>query len=239
MKPRRLHTLDRFLKLPGDDGPIEDNLRLLADIVGGEIIGSEGRRIMKVTGEIDLFPYSTIKDIHEHLRPDLYRRWHFVTGGDDGPHDPRRFLFLDTETTGLSGGAGMVVFLCGFGFFQNDSFRVVQYFLPDYSDEPLLLRAAAEHITSDTIVVSYNGKAFDWPMLAGRWAINRLDIPVPADHLDALYPARSLFRRLGEDCSLTTLERTLLAFDRGDDIPGYLIPSKYFDYLYEIGRAHV
>lgn len=233
MKPRRLHTLDRFLALPGDEAPAEDNLRLLAGIVGGEIIRADGCRVMKITDEIELFPYSTIKDIHDHLRPDLYRRWHFVTGGDERAYDPGRFLFLDTETTGLSGGAGMVVFLCGFGFFAGNCFRVVQYFLPDYSDEPLLLQMAADHITPETILVSYNGKAFDWPMLSQRWTINRLEIPVPADHLDSLHPARSLFRRLGEDCSLTTLEKTLLSFDRGDDVPGYLIPSKYFDYLYD------
>jgi uncharacterized protein len=233
MKSRRLHTLDRFLALPGDEASAEDNLRPLAEIVGGEIISAEGCRVMKVVDEFDLFPYSTIKDIHEHRRSDLYRRWHFVAGGDEHHYDPDRFLFLDTETTGLSGGTGMVVFLCGFGFFDGDRFRVVQYFLPDYPDEPLLLHLVAGHITPETIIVSYNGKSFDWPMLSQRWTINRMGIPVPADHLDTLHPARSLFRRLGEDCSLTTLEKTVLAFDRGEDVPGYLIPSKYFDYLYD------
>lgn len=233
MKPRRLHTLDRFLALPGDEAPAEDNLRPLAEIIGGEIVVADGCRVIKITDDFDLFPYSTIKDIHEHRRPDLYRCWHFVTGGDEVAYDPDRFLFIDTETTGLSGGTGMVVFLCGFGFFEGDRFRVVQYFLPDYPDEPLLLRLAAEHIKTETILVSYNGKSFDWPMLSQRWTINRQAVPVPADHLDALHPARSLFRRLGEDCSLITLEKTVLAFDRGEDIPGYLIPSKYFDYLYD------
>lgn len=233
MKPRRLHTLDRFLALPGDEAPAGDNLRPLAELVGGEIISGDGCTVMKVVDEFDLFPYSSLKDIHDHRRPDLYCRWHFIAGGDERPYDPDRFLFLDTETTGLSGGTGMVIFLCGFGFFDGDRFRVVQYFLPDYPDEPLLLRLAAGHITPETIIVSYNGKSFDWPMLSQRWTINRMTIPVPADHLDALHPARSLFRRLGDDCSLTTLEKTVLAFDRGEDIPGYLIPSKYFDYLYD------
>jgi hypothetical protein len=70
-------------------------------------------------------------------------------------------------------------------------------------------------------------------MLTQRLTINRMDIPKISDHVDVLHPARSLFRRLGDDCSLISLERNLLSFDRGEDIPGYLIPTKYFDYLYD------
>ena len=232
MKRKRLQTLDRFLNLPGESAGVDDDLAHLADVVGAEIITDGAGRVLKIEDEFDLLPYSDIKDIHDHLA-DVYRRWHFVTGGGDGGYDPRRFVFFDTETTGLSGGAGMVIFLCGFGFFEADRFRVVQYFLPDYSDEPLFLRLAIGHLRPDSILVTYNGKAFDWPMLTQRLAINRMDAPITADHVDVLHPARSLFRRLGEDCSLITLEKHVLSFDRGEDIPGYLIPSKYFDYLYD------
>jgi hypothetical protein len=127
----------------------------------------------------------------------------------------------------------MVVFLCGFGYFHENFFRVVQYFLPDYPDEPFFLELAMEHIRPDTILVTYNGKSFDWPMMVQRLTINRMETPSPADHIDVLHPARSLFRRLGDDCSLISLEKNLLSFDRGEDIPGYLIPAKYFDYLYD------
>ena len=233
MKRKRLQSLDRFLDLPGDSAPAEDNLPLLADLVGAEIIRIGENRILKIVDDHDLFPYSDLKDIHDHLKHDLYRNWHFITGGDEGGYDPSKFLFFDTETTGLSGGAGMVIFLCGFGFFHENKFRVVQYFLPDYPEEPFFLNLAMEHIRDDTILVTYNGKAFDWPMMTQRLTINRLDIKDPADHIDVLHPARSLFRRLGHDCSLITLEQVLLSFDRGEDIPGYLIPSKYFDYLYD------
>lgn len=233
MKRKRLQTLDRFLTPAGDVAPVDDNLGVLADLVGGEIVREGNSQIIRIIDEFDLFPYSEIKDMHEHTRRDLYRRWHFITDGGDREYDPRRFLFFDTETTGLSGGAGMVVFLCGFGFFCDRRFRVVQYFMPDYPEEPLLLYLAGRHFTPDTVLVSYNGKAFDWPMITQRLTINRMDIPGIADHLDVLHPARSLFRRLGEDCSLISLEKHLLSFDRGEDIPGYLIPSKYFDYLYD------
>ncbi len=233
MKRKRLQSLDRFLDLPGDSAPAEDNLPLLAELVGAEIIRVGKNRILKIIDDHDLFPYSDLKDIHDHLGNDLYRNWHFVTGGDENSYDPAKFLFFDTETTGLSGGAGMVIFLCGFGFFHENKFRVVQYFLPDYPEEPFFLKMAMEHIRDDTILVTYNGKAFDWPMMTQRLTINRMEIKDPADHLDALHPARSLFRRLGDDCTLITLEQVLLSFDRGEDIPGYLIPSKYFDYLYD------
>jgi uncharacterized protein YprB with RNaseH-like and TPR domain len=232
-KRKRLQSLDRFLELPGDSLPAEDNLPVLADIIGAEIIADGACKILKIVDDIDIFPYSGIKDIDDHLKADLYQDWHFVTGGDEQLHDPGQFLFFDTETTGLSGGAGMVAFLCGFGYFHKGIFRVVQYFLPDYPEEPFLLQKAMEHIRPDTILVSYNGKAFDWPLLSQRLTINRMDIPSFAYHLDVLHPARSLFRRLGEDCTLITLEKCLLSFDRGEDIPGYLIPSKYFDYLYD------
>jgi len=233
MKRKRLQTLDRFLDLPGDSVPGDENLPLLADLIGAEII-TEGRsRILRIVDDHDIFPYSELKDIGEHTGSDIYRRWHFITGDNDHRFNPEKFLFFDTETTGLSGGAGMVIFLCGFGYFHDHKFRVVQYFLPDYPEEPLFLKFALEHFRSDTILVTYNGKAFDWPMLTQRLTINRMDIPEFSEHLDILHPARSMFRRLGDDCTLISLEKLVLAFDRGEDIPGYLIPSKYFDYLYD------
>ncbi len=233
MRKKRLQTLDRFLELPGDTATGEDNLQPLANLVGAEILEENKFRVLKIVDDHGLFPYSELKDIPDHLQTDLYRHWHFVTGGGDSGYNPARFLFFDIETTGLSGGAGMVAFLIGFGFFEDNSFRVVQYFLPDYPDEPFLLRLAALHCRPEMVLVTYNGKSFDWPTMVQRWTINRYSIPYLADHIDVLHPARALFRRLGKDCTLISLERNLLSFDRGEDIPGYLIPSRYFDYLYD------
>ncbi len=229
----RLKTLDRFIELPGDTGTAEDNLPLLSELIGAEVIDREGGRVLRIIDDIHLFPYSEIKDIDDHLQPNLYRRWHFTTRGGEEILDPTSFLFFDTETTGLSGGAGILAFLIGFGFFHKNCFRVVQYFLPDYPDEELFLNLAMSHITPETSLVSYNGKSYDWPLLKNRLTLNRMDIPEYGDHLDSLHPARSLFGKLGEDASLISMEKNLLSFDRGEDIPGYLIPSKYFDYLYD------
>ena len=233
MKRHRLQSIDRFLQLPGDSASAEDNLPLLAELVEAEIIRQDGCRILEIVDDIELFPYSEIKDIDSHCQNNLYKHWHFVTGGDEHEYDPAKFLFFDIETTGLSGGAGVVAFLIGFGFFHRNNFRVVQYFLPDYPDESLQLSRAVSHFDSDTLLVSYNGKSFDWPLFSERLTINRIRIPSFNEHLDSLHPARSLFRRLGDDCSLISLEKNLLSFDRGEDVPGYLIPTKYFDYLYD------
>ncbi len=231
-KKKRLQTLDKFYDLPGDDFTGDENLPKLAEILGAEIIQIDGSIVLKIVDDLDIFPYSDLKDIHDHLGSDLYQNWHFNTGGDESNYNPERFVFFDTETTGLSG-AGMVVFLCGFGYFHKNCFRVVQYFLPDYPHESLFLKLSSEYLTPETILVTYNGKSFDWPMISGRYTINRMDVPEIGDHIDVLHPARSLFRRLGEDCTLITLEKYLLSFDRGEDIPGYLIPTRYFDYLYD------
>jgi hypothetical protein len=95
-KKRRLQTLDRFLDLPGDTATGDENLPKLAEIIGAEIIESDGFRVLKIDDDHDLFPYSALKDIDIHLRKNIYRNWHFVTGGDDTTYNPERFLFFDT-----------------------------------------------------------------------------------------------------------------------------------------------
>ncbi len=233
-RKRRLQTLNQYYQLPGEEIPVDDTLCDLAELLEADIIQQDGGTILRIVDDHTIFPYADLKDIADHLRTDLYCNWHFAIGGDDSFVDPTRFVFFDTETTGLSGGTGMMIFLCGFGrFIDNTTFRVTQYFLPDYPNEPLLLKLSGDELPAGSIMVSYNGKSFDWPMLVGRLTLNRMPIPELDDHLDILHPARSLFRRLGEDCSLISMEKCLLSFDRGDDIPGYMIPMKYFDYLYD------
>ena len=142
-------------------------------------------------------------------------------------------MFFDTETTGL-GGAGVVPFLIGCGSFTLEGFEVRQYIIPDYSDETAMLEALLDEFGEQTTVVSYNGKAFDAPIIQDRMIINRVARQVPmADHIDLLHATRRLFRRRLQDCTLGNVERRLFGFERTDDIPGYLIPSVYFDWLSE------
>jgi len=153
---------------------------------------------------------------------------------DDRFHDLnfRDFLFLDTETTGLAG-AGTLAFMVGVGFFEGDVFITRQYFLRDHGDEPAMLVLLDELLAGKAGIVTFNGRSFDLPLLDGRYLMNRmpgrvLDLP----HLDLLHPARRLWRaRLGS-CALGSLEQSLLGLRRTHaDVPGFLIPGLYHDYL--------
>jgi uncharacterized protein YprB with RNaseH-like and TPR domain len=143
-------------------------------------------------------------------------------------------LFLDTETTGLAGGAGTIAFLVGVGRFSGDHFRLRQYFLREPGEEAGLLHALQEDLENAGAIVSFNGRVFDVPLLEMRymlglrkyWSLSSLP------QIDLLHPSRRLWRRSLPDCSLGTIERNLLGVQRSDeDVPGALIPGMYLDYL--------
>jgi len=146
--------------------------------------------------------------------------------------DINKTVFLDTETTGLAGGAGTYIFLVGVGFFEGDQFCVRQYFMRDYNEERALLSAVNEQLSNFEAIVSYNGKTFDFPLIQSRFIMSgmKLNLEDPG-HFDLLYPARRLWKRRLENCSLSTVERDILKVSRDDDVPGYLIPEIYFRYL--------
>lgn len=147
--------------------------------------------------------------------------------------DLTRTVFLDTETTGLAMGAGTYVFLVGAGFLDGDAFAVRQFFLGGPEDEPSFLDALDRFLRQFAVIVTFNGKAFDWPLLEGRFA--RFRRPPPLDdppHLDLLHVARRLWKRRLESCALSSLEGNVIGFSRtGDDVPGWEIPYRYFRYL--------
>jgi uncharacterized protein YprB with RNaseH-like and TPR domain len=143
-----------------------------------------------------------------------------------------RILFLDTETTGIQGGTGICPFLVGVGFFSNDDFHVVQYFIRDFDEEPSMLYALGELLARFDLIVTYNGAAFDIPLLETRFTLARFENPFERmDHFDLLFTARRLWRNGHGSCRLTALEREIVSFDRGPDVPGSLIPRVYFDFL--------
>jgi uncharacterized protein YprB with RNaseH-like and TPR domain len=140
--------------------------------------------------------------------------------------------FLDTETTGLSGGAGTAAFLVGLGFVDGDAFRVRQYFMEDYDQEAALLHQLAADLRRFPRLVTFNGKMFDVPLLETRYRLSRGRWPLEdAPHLDLLHPARRLWKARLESCRLVHLETELLRLRREEDIPGDQIPQVYFDYL--------
>jgi uncharacterized protein YprB with RNaseH-like and TPR domain len=149
-----------------------------------------------------------------------------------GAFDMTRAVFLDTETTGLAGGTGTAAFLIGIGFVEGDHFRVRQYLMRDYHEEPAQLAALAQDLAPFTHLVTYNGKMFDVPLLESRYRLNRTPFPLSAAaHLDLLHPARRLWKLRLESCRLQSLESKLLGIRRTDDVPGQDIPHIYFEYV--------
>jgi uncharacterized protein YprB with RNaseH-like and TPR domain len=143
-----------------------------------------------------------------------------------------RIAFLDTETTGISGGAGMCPFLIGVGFYRGDSFEVVQYFIRDFDEETSMLLALGDLLKSFDLLVTYNGRSFDAPLVENRCVLSRFASPFEhMAHFDLLFTARRLWRAGHGSCKLTALEVKILDFVRGPDIPGAQIPRAYFDYL--------
>jgi uncharacterized protein YprB with RNaseH-like and TPR domain len=143
-----------------------------------------------------------------------------------------RIIFLDTETTGVQSSAGICPFLVGLGYFTGDEFHILQYFLRDFDEEPSMLYALSQFMERFDMVVTYNGAAFDIPLLENRFTLARLDSPLKnVTHLDLLFSARRLWRNGHGSCRLIALEREMISFMRGPDVPGSMIPRAYFDYL--------
>jgi len=145
--------------------------------------------------------------------------------------DPRKILYLDTETTGL-GGAGSVAFLVGMGYLTDRGFEVHQFLMRDYPEEPYLLRHVAAGLEKFDALCTFNGSTFDLPLLESRLLMNRMDrgcLRLP--HLDLLHLCRRLWKlRLGR-CNLGRLEEVILGKPREDDLPGSEVPQRYFTYL--------
>ncbi|MDH4209127.1 MAG: GNAT family N-acetyltransferase, partial [Anaerolineae bacterium] len=149
----------------------------------------------------------------------------------------KRAAFLDVETTGLAGGAGTYAFLVGLGWFEGGDFRLRQLFMRDYSEERALISLLEDTLASLSGIVSFNGKAFDVPLLESRFILSRRRFPLSsAPHLDLLHTARRLWRLRLESCRLSHLETEILGLQREGDVPSYLVPQLYFDYL-RYGRA--
>lgn len=145
---------------------------------------------------------------------------------------PEEWAFLDTETTGLAGGSGTVAFLVGVGRITPEGFRVRQFFMRDHSEEPSLLHGLAEHLAQFKILITYNGKSYDQPLLETRYRMSRFRPPFPKmEHLDLLAGARRLWKLRFDSCRLVELEEQILGVIREGDLPGEMIPYVYFEFL--------
>ncbi|MEX1128649.1 MAG: ribonuclease H-like domain-containing protein [Vicinamibacterales bacterium] len=158
------------------------------------------------------------------------------------PQEPSpRTIFIDLETTGLSGGAGTLAFLVGCGYFDMGAFQVRQFLLTSHAGERALLAAVADFFDATDLIVTYNGKTFDVPVMETRWTFHRMDMPLDGvPHFDMLHPARRLWKQradanpaLGDEggCRLSTLERVLFDVQRVGDVGGFEIPGRFFGFV--------
>jgi len=151
--------------------------------------------------------------------------------------DPTKWLFLDTETTGLAGGTGTYAFLVGLAWWDGGGLQAEQLFMRDFTEEYSLLHELAARVAERPVLFTFNGKSFDWPLLENRFTMTRsIAAPKLAAHLDLLHPARTLWKlRLGS-VRLVELERHVLdaprlGWHRENDVASAMIPQFYFDYL--------
>ena len=155
-----------------------------------------------------------------------------ISDGTIGRSHPTKWAFLDTETTGLMGGSGTYAFLVGIGSIDATGFRVRQFFMRDFGEEKSQLARVSEYLARFDVLVTYNGKTFDKPLLETRYTMSRLRHPFAhMEHLDLLAGSRRLWKLRLENCRLSYLEHQILGVERHGELPGDLIPHYYFDFV--------
>src|SRR5450759_4944302 len=240
------NSAPRELTYEPDTGRYEASVDIerVADVLGGHVVtNSFGRALIvdrryeadrlhgtRRVGDCEVADGDTLRLLDPTLAPRAAGE--ATRQDDDGPGS--RTLFVDLETTGLSGGAGTVAVLVGCGWFDMDAFQVRQFVLTSYAKERALLSAVADCFGATSLLVTYNGKTFDVPMMETRWMFHRMPLPLESvRHFDMLHPARRLWRSREDEggCRLGNLERVLCDVTRVGDVPGMDSPGRYFTFL--------
>lgn len=243
--PRRIPTIDEELRWlgvqlgaaglrPVTKGPCSTSASSLEEAVPGKVVETpygpcfvaETRYHLEYThGDCPL------SELRARERPSHYLA-HLAGDKRVANQNFASAIFFDIETTGLGIGTGIYAFMVGFGTFEGDEFCLRQYFMRDYSEEGALLYLLCQHMQEFSWWVSFNGRNFDLPILQTRFTRGCMDMPLAqAPHLDLLYPARRLWRQRLRSCALSSLEASVLGVAREGDVPSWLVPELYFDYL--------
>ena len=160
----------------------------------------------------------------------LYQGLLLCSGGEGDT--PRACVFMDTETTGLAGGTGTLVFLLGMARFSGGVLEVNQLILTAFQGECAMLDEAREFLRGADTLVTFNGRSFDAPLLATRYRLSDLNDPfAELRHVDLLHATRRTFRHSWPDCRLQTVERRLLGVERVGDLPGAEAPQAWFEWV--------
>ena len=236
----------RELTYEPDTGRYEATIDLdrVADVLGGHVVSNRFGRALIVDRRYESDRFHGARRVEECVVEDgeSLRLLDPSLPPPDGSGE--RTVFVDLETTGLSGGAGTVAFLVGCGWFDMGAFQVRQFLLTSYASERALLDAVASCFDATSLLVTYNGKTFDVPVMETRWMFHRMRMPLESvRHFDMLHPARRLWRNRDDGraaatldgdsggCRLGTLERVLCDVTRVGDVPGMEIPGRYFHFL--------
>jgi uncharacterized protein YprB with RNaseH-like and TPR domain len=147
--------------------------------------------------------------------------------------DPRRALYVDTETTGLAGGTGTVPFLIGLAWYDAAAgvFVLEQALLRRLGEEGPILALVATRVAEASMIVSFNGKAFDLPLLRTRFVMNRVSAPAEPPHLDLVHVARRIHKTRLRSRTLVAIEEQVLGRARLDDVSGGDIVATYMHFL--------
>jgi uncharacterized protein YprB with RNaseH-like and TPR domain len=239
------NSAPRELTYEPDTGRYEATIDLdrVADVLGGQVVSNRFGRALVVDRRYESDRFHGARRVEECVVEDgaSLRLLDPSLPPPDGSGE--RTVFVDLETTGLSGGAGTVAFLVGCGWFDMGAFQVRQFLLTSFASERALLDAVASCFDAASLLVTYNGKTFDVPMMETRWMFHRMRMPLESvRHFDMLHPARRLWRNRDDGrvtsldgdsggCRLSTLERVLCDVTRVGDVPGMEIPSRYFRFL--------
>jgi tetratricopeptide (TPR) repeat protein len=170
-------------------------------------------------------------DLRPDYDPDRIFEWARIPKSSS--RSPLSEIFIDTETSGLAGGTGTFAFMVGIGNFNENNFRLTQIFIRDPGEEKALLAYLEKFLARFSILISFNGKSFDVPILKTRYGLNQFPDPfVNYSHIDVLHLARRIWKPRLPNRSLKELESQILDFVRTEEeIPGWLVPQLYIDYL--------
>ena len=201
-----------------------------AKVLGGDVIETEAGAVLAI--EHDVFASARYGRIPVGtagtMAPELLR---ILAPSLPADVDPRRLLFVDTETTGLAGGTGTYAFLVGAARIDGNRVRLTQFFMRDLDEEAALIAALSPLLEGASGLVTFNGSGFDLPLLETRFILQRRRWPGHLPHVDLMWPSRRVWAAMLDDCRLGTIEQRVLGVERERDVAGAAIPALYFQFL--------
>ena len=210
--------------------PLKSSKVPLEGLVGGKKVSTNMGDVIVIERN---YPYDSPYGNIFLQKPENIQEILKFSGNNLNVIDIEKHAFIDTETTGLSGGTGTFPFLIGLGRFENNGFKTYQFLLDNPISEPAQLNEFSKLLNEFQGTVTFNGKSFDLPLLRTRYLLNRMEYPLePFGHIDLLHISRKLWKARLIDRSLKELESNILVYTRNsDEVPGWMIPQIYFDYL--------